>query len=1233
MLEIPYNNIYNGEYNEAVCGYGAADIFYPREREGPSLLKNLNCNCSYLEEKMKNRKLMKSVMNTVVCTSMAFTMFALSACNVDKPDDEPPAGQATQLDAPVITLSDNVISWSAVTNADAYDVYEGTTVVSSQTALSYIIDKHDGGEYTYTVKATSTGEDYSTSNASNAVTYKSITTYTVTFMMDDIVFDKQTVEKGGTAKQITTDPAKPGHIFDKWVTEKNGSTAYDFDTEINADTDVYASWTAKVYDSYKVTFETNGGSAVEEQDVTAGGKAEKPTAPTKGDDFVFAGWYIDEELTEEFDFNTAIDKATNLYAKWSLAAGVEAVSETTTWEFNAGNFEANNNEDNNYFVATADSLNLQNSTGTFHGLNIDATTGKLTSNGATWYQFNTSTKISFYVSSACTVKLTMYNNGLDYTVNGVPAKADDGFTYSFKGADKVTIESTANGYIGKIELTYPVALEPFTGNTQITFGNDGNQNYETYTASGKLVISGELRGNGNNSQVGTNTIKFGVNAGAEITVASYSGYTHYKIGMENGALSEEQTGTSYTFKATKSGNVVIIGTNNDNYYYSIDISYPDVDIPTIPSNCEEVTTTCDINSLAALYGTDKTSVNITYGKFEFEKGLKFESSKNAINTQGKTIYVTLTGINSLNSLSFDVANGASSNFTGVTVTNEAGTELASCGNESKSFTLTNLPAGKYTITSGGGSCRISNLKITEVLEQGSPVSMSVKPITVDFLKGAAFNSTGLTASVLYGNGATKSQTNLTVDSSSVDMSKEGEYIVRVFYTELGETVCATYPVYVYTVKSLTYSTYTTSSKTQVTLPTVYTVGGTFSVKGLTVNAVAKCGVKTKDFRMSANDYTYSTPDLTTVGEKTVTITAKANDAVTATFKVYVVDKAAVADNTVTVTVNPAKHVSSTNFNTIMQALTYLGNFDGAVQKIVNIADGEYFEKVYVDIPNVRLVGSATNTPDANTNNGVVICYDAIAGKTDAAGTAYGTDGSGTVSVTTKASNFVAQNITFKNYYNTNALYNESLGISGNSQAVALYVGSPSAAFYNCKITGYHDTLYSNVGNHYYKNCWIEGRTDFIFGSDANVYFDTCTIYTLSAGSQDGNGGYVCAIKPSKANTYSFVFNGCNFDGPETGATDIALGRAWGSDMKMVLMNSSISGNYSKAAHTNGTTKKQRYCTMSGNEPKAENMLEYNNTGAGAMSESIANTCTYMTETQADAYKLENMSVFGYVNAE
>lgn len=1166
---------------------------------------------------------------------MAFTMFALTACNVTPEDpgdngDNPPAGQATKLDAPQITLNDNVISWSAVSNADAYDVYEGTTVVSSQATLSYIIDKHDGEAYTYTVKATSTNSNYTTSDASNAVTYQSIATYTVTFMMDETVFDKQTVVKGEKASAIATDPAKPGYIFDKWVTEKNGNTAYNFDTAINENTTVYAGWTAKVYDSYKVTFETNGGSAVEEQDVTAGGKAEEPTAPTK-EDFDFAGWYVDEELTEEFDFNTAIDKATNLYAKWTLQTGVTAVTENSIYYFGSN---ATADTSNNVYALGAE-FNHENESEsiTFDKLTLDVSTGKLSNSGRSdkYCAFTSGAKISFYVDKACTVKVSAYHK--DYTVNGVAAQeqAQNDAVQSFEIAqpDKVEIVSTDNGnYIISIEVVYPEPLEPISVNTTWSFNSsDANASDNYYVFSGnissgtvnKIAFDGNLRDNGGTwyeTTQGT-SISFAVSKACTVVVTTYQSHTDYTI---NGQAAE----STHTYKFTKAQTIKYVATAK-NYIGKIEVQFEEGsgDTPTIPANCEKVETTCDLNALAALYGVDKTSADITYGRFEFEKGLKFETSKNAINTQGKTIYVTVTGINDMNTLSFNVANGASDKFTGVTVTNAAGTVLASCGNESKEFVLEGLPAGKYTITSGGGSCRISNLKITEVLEQGSPVSMSVKPATVDFLKGGTFNSTGLTASVVYGNGATKSQTNLTVDSSSVDMTKEGEYIVRVFYTELGETVTATYAVKVYSVMSLTYSTYTTSGKTQVTLPTVYTVGGSFSVSGLTVNTVAKCGANTKSFIMKGSDYVISTPDLSTVGEKTVTITAKANSAVTATFTVNVVEKAEVVENTVTISVDRSKPVSSTNFHTIMGAMSYLGNFDAGVKKVVNIADGEYIEKVWINLPNVQLIGSATKTPDGTTDNGVVICFDAIAGKTDAMGNKYGTDGSGTVSVTNKADNFVAKNITFKNYYNTNALYNESKKIDNDTQAVALYVGSSSASFYNCKMTGYHDTLYTNIGNHYYKNCWIEGRTDFIFGQDANAYFDHCTIYTLDAGSDDGNGGYVCALKPS-SNAYSFVFNGCTFDGPETGATDIALGRAWGANMKMVVINCEISGNYSTAAHTAGTTKKQRYCTMSGNEPKPENMLEYNNTGDGAVSESIANTCT-VDASAATTYGIENLA--------
>jgi uncharacterized repeat protein (TIGR02543 family) len=67
--------------------------------------------------------------------------------------------------------------------------------------------------------------------------------------------------------------------------------------------------------TYTVAFNSNGGSDVDSQDVTAGGKATEPSpAPTKAGKN-FGGWY-NEALTEAFDFNTEINAATTLYAKW-----------------------------------------------------------------------------------------------------------------------------------------------------------------------------------------------------------------------------------------------------------------------------------------------------------------------------------------------------------------------------------------------------------------------------------------------------------------------------------------------------------------------------------------------------------------------------------------------------------------------------------------------------------------------------------------------------------------------------------------------------------------------------------------------------------------------------------------------------------------------------------------------------------------------------------------------------
>lgn len=84
---------------------------------------------------------------------------------------------------------------------------------------------------------------------------------------------------------------------------------------------------------YTVTFNSNGGSAVEKQIVASGSKATMPAIPTKAATpeatFTFAGWYSDAALTTAFDFETAITADLTLYAKWTATAIVQPTPEAT----------------------------------------------------------------------------------------------------------------------------------------------------------------------------------------------------------------------------------------------------------------------------------------------------------------------------------------------------------------------------------------------------------------------------------------------------------------------------------------------------------------------------------------------------------------------------------------------------------------------------------------------------------------------------------------------------------------------------------------------------------------------------------------------------------------------------------------------------------------------------------------------------------------------------------------
>ena len=136
------------------------------------------------------------------------------------------------------------------------------------------------------------------------------------YVGEELLFDSK-VEKG---KEVTKpkDPIIEGKNFDAWYNEKEFTTPYDFSTKIISDKSLYAKFNAK---TFKVTFESNGGSAVPEISVEYNNKAELPT-PTK-EGYQFEGWYKEETFVTKFTSDNLVDTNLTLYAKWKLNVVVQ----------------------------------------------------------------------------------------------------------------------------------------------------------------------------------------------------------------------------------------------------------------------------------------------------------------------------------------------------------------------------------------------------------------------------------------------------------------------------------------------------------------------------------------------------------------------------------------------------------------------------------------------------------------------------------------------------------------------------------------------------------------------------------------------------------------------------------------------------------------------------------------------------------------------------------------------
>ena len=84
------------------------------------------------------------------------------------------------------------------------------------------------------------------------------------------------------------------------------------------------------YNTYLVTFNSQGGSQVAAQTVTAGGTVKQPASPTKTG-YTFAGWYRDAACQTPWNFTTdTVTGNLTLYAKWTVKSTTPTYTPTVS---------------------------------------------------------------------------------------------------------------------------------------------------------------------------------------------------------------------------------------------------------------------------------------------------------------------------------------------------------------------------------------------------------------------------------------------------------------------------------------------------------------------------------------------------------------------------------------------------------------------------------------------------------------------------------------------------------------------------------------------------------------------------------------------------------------------------------------------------------------------------------------------------------------------------------------
>ena len=207
-----------------------------------------------------------------------------------------------------------------------YTMSENSILVAPNTCFVTISNLQNDKTYAFVIKTI----DLSGNKSDGKVidfTPSVIEKCIVIFKTDDNPLYKREILVINNKVERPENPEIAGYIFKGWFEDKEFKKEFNFDKFIIEDTYIYAKFIEDV--RYAVSFDTNGGTTIDDLSILNGQTISVVPATPEKEMAIFQGWYTSENYDTEYDFSLPVIKNMTLYAKWIPVY-------TVTFETNGG---------------------------------------------------------------------------------------------------------------------------------------------------------------------------------------------------------------------------------------------------------------------------------------------------------------------------------------------------------------------------------------------------------------------------------------------------------------------------------------------------------------------------------------------------------------------------------------------------------------------------------------------------------------------------------------------------------------------------------------------------------------------------------------------------------------------------------------------------------------------------------------------------------------------------------